>query len=169
MKYLISISGFITKQFQHRAGLREVFDIDNAISPSFFKETRISDHRFALYVGSLDDRKSVMDLVWAVEKTDQVTLKIISGTSSGEYLENMKRYIRENDLGSRIEFLGARNNEEVMEIMKNCTSVVLPSRKEGAPMIISEAMAVGKPVIASLVDGIPYMITNETTGFFFCR
>jgi glycosyltransferase involved in cell wall biosynthesis len=43
--------------------------------------------------------------------------------------------------------------------------MVLTSLQETAPMIISEAMAVGTPVIASRVSGIPYMVSEGNSGF----
>ena len=43
----------------------------------------------------------------------------------------------------------------------------LPSNQETAPLVISEAMASGKPVVASNICGIPYMIRDSETGFLF--
>ena len=56
-------------------------------------------------------------------------------------------------------------NNEIIEILKNSSFLVLPSKKEGAPIVIGEAMATGKPVIATDVDGVPYMIKDGETGF----
>ena len=41
------------------------------------------------------------------------------------------------------------------------------SRQEVAPMCIAEAMAAGKPVVATNICGIPYMVDNGKTGFLF--
>ena len=56
---------------------------------------------------------------------------------------------------------------EVREKMKNCYCLVVPSLSEGLPRVIMEAMALAKPVIASNVGGIPYLVKDGQTGFLF--
>ena len=48
--------------------------------------------------------------------------------------------------------------------MKSCLAFVLASRAEGMPLVIAEAMACGKAVIASDVDGVPEIVHDGTTG-----
>ncbi len=164
-KNIISISPFINNEFENIKNEKNIYLIENAISKSFFEVTDTSDQSFALFIGTIDDRKSVIELIEAVHRVGNVYLKIISTTNNGKYYENVLELIRHYNLNNRVEFLGAKKNNELADIMKDCSYVVLPSKKEGAPMVISEAMAVGKPVIASNVDGIPYMIRDSETGF----
>lgn len=55
--------------------------------------------------------------------------------------------------------------EKVREKMKNCYCLAVPSLSEGLPRVILEAMALGKPVIASRVGGIPELVKDGETGF----
>lgn len=55
--------------------------------------------------------------------------------------------------------------DQVREKMKNCYCLVVPSLSEGLPRVILEAMALGKPVIASSVGGIPELVKEGETGF----
>ncbi len=54
---------------------------------------------------------------------------------------------------------------EVRKRMRDCYCLVVPSLSEGLPRVIMEAMALGKPVIASNVGGIPDLVKNGETGF----
>jgi glycosyltransferase involved in cell wall biosynthesis len=48
--------------------------------------------------------------------------------------------------------------------MKSCLLFVLASRAEGMPLVIAEAMACGRAVVATNVDGIPEIVQDGTTG-----
>jgi glycosyltransferase involved in cell wall biosynthesis len=45
--------------------------------------------------------------------------------------------------------------------------VVLSTHYEGLPLVLLEAMAGGKPVVATAVDGIPELVTDDRTGLLF--
>jgi glycosyltransferase involved in cell wall biosynthesis len=67
----------------------------------------------------------------------------------------------------RIEMHDALPHEDVMRLMAGCTAFVLPSRTEAMGRVLLEAMALGKPVIASAVGGIPHYVENNATGLLF--
>ncbi len=70
---------------------------------------------------------------------------------------------RANVLAPRnIDFLGRRDDER--RVMAQLDVVVAPSRIEGLPLALLEAMALGRPVVATRVGGIPDLIENEVTG-----
>jgi glycosyltransferase involved in cell wall biosynthesis len=65
-------------------------------------------------------------------------------------------------IGNQVVFTGKRN--DMAEVYASCDVVVLPSLVEAMPMCLLEAMAAGKPVVASAVGSIPEMITPQRTG-----
>jgi glycosyltransferase involved in cell wall biosynthesis len=65
-------------------------------------------------------------------------------------------------LRGRIGFLG--DHAGVPELLPELDLVALPSRSEGLPMCLVEALAVGVPVIGSAVDGIPEVVRHGQTG-----
>jgi glycosyltransferase involved in cell wall biosynthesis len=58
-------------------------------------------------------------------------------------------------------------NDEVLSLMQNAVAVVQSSLQDNAPLTITEAHAVGTPVIASLVGGIPEMLTTTESQLMF--
>jgi glycosyltransferase involved in cell wall biosynthesis len=56
---------------------------------------------------------------------------------------------------------------EAMQLMAGCTMFVLPSRLEGVPRVVVEAMAMGKPVVASKINGTPYILEHGREGLLF--
>jgi L-malate glycosyltransferase len=67
-------------------------------------------------------------------------------------------------LTDRIQFLGLRGREEVARLLHGCEVFVLPSRSEPFGIVVIEALACKKPVIATTVGGIPEIIENGKTG-----
>lgn len=77
--------------------------------------------------------------------------------------------LRASELGltERIRFAGALPEAETLAEISVADILVLPSLMEGLPVVLIEAMAMGRPVLASRVAGIPELVDNEVSGFLF--
>ena len=84
---------------------------------------------------------------------------------SGELETEIKNKILELNLESRVKMLPATS--EVVEVMKSHQILLVPSLWEGLGIVAMEAMASGRLVIASQVDGLPELIDNNKTGLLF--
>jgi len=67
----------------------------------------------------------------------------------------------------QIEFLVPRPNELALKIISACTIYVSASRTEGMGRVLLEAMAAGRPIIASNVGGVPHYISDDDNGLIF--
>jgi glycosyltransferase involved in cell wall biosynthesis len=74
----------------------------------------------------------------------------------------LKAEARALGLGGAVEFLGAVR--DARELMARASVVVLTSRSEGLPMTLVEAMALGKPIVATRVGGVPEIVVDGITG-----
>ncbi|MEM4694270.1 MAG: glycosyltransferase family 4 protein, partial [Nitrososphaerota archaeon] len=83
-----------------------------------------------------------------------------------KYAEEVRGLIRKLDLEDSILFLGPVPNRDVVHLMRGCTVFVYSSiGGEGIPRAILEAMACGKPVVATRVTGIPEAVRDDETGY----
>jgi glycosyltransferase involved in cell wall biosynthesis len=89
----------------------------------------------------------------------------------GEYHARIKKEIKQSELDEQIKLHGACTQSHVRELLMKSDVFVLPSihtrqgDREGIPVSLMEAMAVGLPVVASNISGIPELVANGLTGF----
>ncbi len=127
---------------------------------SSFKEEMNIDARkpVVLFVGNLVWQKGVGYLIRAKEFLKKDAEIVIVG--DGPLFEEFKGIVEFENI-EEIKFAGAR--KDIEKIMAAADVFVLPSLSEGRPSVILEAMASGKPVIATNVGGIPELV-NEQVG-----
>lgn len=122
-----------------------------------------------LYVGRISSRKGVLDLVKAfsiVKEEVKDTVLLIVGKEDAKYGRKVRELIKILDLTNSIILVGPIPNKDVVEIIRACDLFVYASiGGEGIPRAILEAMACGKPVIATNVAGTSEAVKNGVTGF----
>jgi glycosyltransferase involved in cell wall biosynthesis len=90
---------------------------------------------------------------------------IVGDYQAPEYSAHKKeldRLIRSLDLEGNINFLGYRT--DINRVMAGMDIVILPSESEGCSRVLLEAMAMGKPVVASASGGTPELVADGQTG-----
>lgn len=166
----LATSGFIKSQWISRSNEKKVeviyppFNLekyDVAVRTPRIENTKIGKR--IGFVGRLSEEKNVKMLIDAMV---EVVLKIpdvyctIVGTGPQE--KKLKDYCAELNLQKSIEFTGYIQNS--FEALREMDIFVLPSRSEGCPIVILEAMAMGLPVVATRVGGNPELVVDGESG-----
>jgi glycosyltransferase involved in cell wall biosynthesis len=104
--------------------------------------------------------KSLLEAFCTVsKKMPKVRLLVVGG---GPLRGELERAARELELDDCVRFLGVR--EDVPELMSASDIVALASTYEGLGIVLLEAMALGKPVVATRVGGVPEIVVGGETG-----
>jgi len=93
---------------------------------------------------------------------EDLQLLIVGPDDMGDSL-GLNEQAQRLGIESRVRFLGARR--DVPELLAALDFLLLPSRWEGMPYIVLEAMASRRPVVATPVDGARDLVTHGETGF----
>jgi glycosyltransferase involved in cell wall biosynthesis len=80
----------------------------------------------------------------------------------GPLRDELEREASTLDLHNNCQFTGMRT--DIVDILKATDIFVLPSLSEGFPMVLLEAMGMGRPVVATAVSGNPELIENGRSG-----
>jgi glycosyltransferase involved in cell wall biosynthesis len=111
--------------------------------------------------GRLTRQKALGDALAAVARVDGVRLVL-----AGDGPERASLESRSRDLGldGRVRFLGARPREDVLRLFRAADAALLTSAWENLPHGVLEALAVGTPVIATAVGGVPEVVREGENG-----
>lgn len=97
------------------------------------------------------------------ERLPQTKFLIVGG---GALRETLESYSRKLGLASNVLFTGAREErEDIIEMYKIIDVFALSSSWEGSPYVLKEAMAAGKPIVATDVGGNSEIVTDGETGY----
>lgn len=128
------------------------------------------DAKVAIFVGRLVYRKGVDVLLKAWDTlsqsyTDYYVLVVGSGRMQPDSVEKeIKSYVNDHHI-DRVRFIG--EIQAIDYYLANSDLFVFPSRKEGFPNALMEAMAAGLPVVVSDIGGNTDLVSDKETGLFF--
>ena len=126
------------------------------------RELGLSDRGALLVtVGRLIPLKRVDWIIRAVASWENVGLVVVGDGPARQYLETTTDNL---GLESRVVFAGRASQDLVLLYLRAADAFVLSSETEGFPHVILEAMAVGTPIVATAVGGVPELIEHERSG-----
>ena len=147
--------------------------LPNPFDASAFEETRAErDPREVLYLGRLESRKGVLDVVPAMLRVldavpDATWTLAGADTSSAPGGRSVRETLLSRvppPLRSRVRFLGHLDRAGARAALARAGAVVLPSRRENFPYACLEAMAAGAAVVGSVHGGMGEMIEPGRSG-----
>ncbi|HEX4449209.1 MAG TPA: glycosyltransferase family 4 protein, partial [Polyangiaceae bacterium] len=132
-----------------------------------------ADARVVLFVGRLEPQKGIHELLDAFEgvraRVPRATLVMVGdGVSASDVRTRVARWsevAREGaGEGAAARMVGPQSPAEVARWMAACDVLTLPSWAEGTPNVVLEALASGRPVVATRVGGIPDVLADPRSG-----
>jgi glycosyltransferase involved in cell wall biosynthesis len=169
-KMVLPVSEYLKKQIE-AYGINNNFQIvPNVVDTQLFypsTDQGKDGEKRLLLVANLSPEKGIPYLLQALkqikERRADFFLDIIGEGTKGTKREEYEEIAKELALGQIVKFHGAKAKEEVAEFMRNCHFFVQPSLWETFGVVYIEAMACGKPVIASDIPG-PNEFINQDVG-----
>jgi len=120
------------------------------------------------YIGRLSPEKGVHVLVQAmadvVRDVPKAKLRLVGVASDGEYLQLLRSLIYKYDLNSSIFFWGGVAETDLPSIYQSTQIVAIPSIHESFGRVAIEAMAAGRPVVASAIEGLEEVVKADECG-----
>jgi glycosyltransferase involved in cell wall biosynthesis len=146
----------------------------NGVNSKFIK-SKLGSHQSTevfkiLCVGRLDNEIKGQDLlaeaikIINTHKTIDIKLSFIG---SGPSFDSLIEFVKQNNLETKIEFLGLKERSFVYSILSEYDLFVQPSRREGFGLTIVEAMLAKIPVLVSDLPGPMEIICNGKLGYSF--
>lgn len=122
---------------------------------------------YGLYVGSLSSIKGIGVILKALKDVPGHEFRIVGGGFPEEE-DSLKAQAEEMGIAGRVAFLGRLHGEALWREQAGARYGVLPSVcNENFPYSVMELLAIGKPVIASAIGGIPELVRDGETGLLF--
>jgi glycosyltransferase involved in cell wall biosynthesis len=128
--------------------------------------TPIPADRRLVCVGRLSEQKGQLLLMEAAAKLAAEGLDFqILLAGDGPMRSEIEALVQRLGLENHVRLLGWQTGQQVREAILSSRALVLPSFAEGLPVVIMEALALGRPVISTYVAGIPELLTPGVNGW----
>jgi len=128
--------------------------------------TPVPDVPRLVCVGRLSGQKGQLLLIEAAARLQREGLAfelVLAG--DGEMRPQIEQYIAKEGLGQHVRITGWISGAQVKQELLAARALVLPSFAEGLPVVIMEAMALGRPVISTYIAGIPELVLDGQCGW----
>lgn len=143
---------------------KEISIINNGVDTSRYypdESLRDKDAINLLFVSRLIERKGLQHIIPILNQinTDKkVTLTIVG---DGPYRENLEGLVKEHQVEDKVRFAGQKDKTELLPYYQEGDMFIFPSKREGMPNAVLEAMACGLPIIMTNCEGSKELIEGN--------
>ena len=120
-----------------------------------------------IVVGRLSAEKGIAGLLEALAMVRSERRPHLTIVGDGPLRAELDDKVLKLGLGDFVTFAGRLPEQETLEAIARSDVLVLPSFMEGLPIVLMEAMALGKAVVATRVAGIPELVADGVNGLLF--
>lgn len=136
---------------------------ENEIVPAISRKT--NDKIKFMFVGTLSEGKQPLYAVQLIEELKKKNIEVhLSVFGDGILREKLQEYIFDNNLKNQITLFGNQTKDTIKKAYQNNHFLVLPSKSEGWPKVVAEAMFFGCVPLTTSVSCVNYMIGNGNRG-----
>jgi glycosyltransferase involved in cell wall biosynthesis len=166
---VVSLSTYDAGELAGRVAGHHVI-VPNPVGRPFVERYRptASEPRL-VFAGVMGPRKNVLGLLNAFallhRNRPEARLSILGPTGDAAYAARVREHVVKLGLAEVVDFVGFVENDQLIAELQRARALVLFSQEETLPTIIAQAMALGKPVVASSVGGIPSMVAEGESGY----
>lgn len=171
LQYFITAQPHIQQEIRKENSGAMFYPLFYPVNPIAFEEVKPDGPICAdiCYSGSILKRKGLREFIEAMiilnKSFPDLKAMIIGSAPDKEFFTALKTRISSMGLTDRIIFTGKlEQHEEVIAKVRSSRIFVYPTHADTAPLSVAEAMAAGRAVIASSVDGIPTMLDEGRCG-----
>lgn len=164
----VAISPRVRRSIEKRYGMNidDIPMIYNGIDvKNFSPKSDYAQHDVftCLHIGRFSEQKNHVEMVLALKKLVDAGVKVrFIFVGEGDLFRDIKERVRKLQLTEYVIFAGTTGN--VRPWFEKSDLFMLPSKWEGMPMTLIEAMSAAMPIIAANVGGIPDMLENEESA-----
>lgn len=113
-----------------------------------------------VYLNSIKGHKEMIDMLVYIKHRNDIKMRFVGASYYGG-VEEIIRYAEEKGVRDMIEFTGFLDRIQLKRLYAETDLIIFPSRSEGLPRVIIEAMAAGIPCVGSPVGGIPELLPDR--------
>jgi glycosyltransferase involved in cell wall biosynthesis len=170
-KFTVGISDFCRSQLMRFSAVKDwprIHVVRSGLGEEFREAipTPVPDVARIACVARFVEQKGHLVLIDAFDRLTREGVEIeLDLVGDGPLRSVIEDRIRALELEKQIRLLGWKNSEQVREIIESSRALVLPSFAEGLPVSLMEAMALGRPVIATQVGAVGELIEGRVHGW----
>lgn len=139
-----------------------------ALPPRPASSSLAADTVHVIAVGRLSPEKGHAGLLEAIKMVrDRGIAVALTIVGDGPERDSLAAQVEQLGLGSIVHFPGRQDEQSALTSIAAADMLVLSSFMEGLPVVLMEAMALGVPVVATRVAGIPELVRDKESGLLF--